>query len=307
MKEVLVIHHSQSGQLTEILKNIISPFNPDQINITYLNIEMDKPFPFPWRKNEFFGVFPKTYKQEPQKIKPIPENILNHKYDLIIFGYTIWYLTPSLPTTSFLATSEAKQLLNKTPVITVIGCRNMWIMAQEKMKLNLKELNAKLVGNIVLADRHINHISVVTISKWMFSGKKERYLGIFPKPGVSQKDIDESIKFGPIISKAILEKDFNTLQNKLLMKGAIKIKPFLITVDKRANIIFSKWANLITNKSKENTKKRSLFVKFFNYYLLFAIWFIAPIVFILFLFTYLPMYRQIKKDKLYYASVALKE
>lgn len=307
MKEVLVIHYSQSGQLTEIVNNIVTPLKNKDLNISFLEIEMETPFPFPWPKNEFFGVFPKTYRQEPQNIKPISEEILNKKYDLIIFGYTIWYLTPSLPTVSFLATPEAKQLLYKTPVITVIGCRNMWIMAQEKMKQRLKKLNANLVGNIVLADRHINHISVITISKWMFSGKKERYLGVFPKPGVSQKDIDESVKFGPIISDAIIQKDFTNLQNKLQKKGAVKIKPFLITVDKRANIIFSKWAQLITIKSEENTKKRSLLVKFFNYYLLFAIWFIAPIVFILFLLTYLPLYGQIKKDKLYYASIALKE
>ena len=55
----------------------------------------------------------------------------------------------------------------------------MWIMAQEKMKKKLKSLNANLVGNIVLADRHINHVSVITIAQWMFSGKKERFLGIF--------------------------------------------------------------------------------------------------------------------------------
>ncbi|WP_223032177.1 dialkylrecorsinol condensing enzyme DarA [Hanstruepera marina] len=307
MKEVLIIHYSQSGQLTEILNNIISPLNPKEVNITRFEIEMEKPFPFPWPKAEFYGAFPKTYKQKPQKIKPIPEDILNKKYDLIIFGYTIWYLTPSLPTTSFLKTPEAKQLLNNTPVITVIGCRNMWIMAQEKMKRHLKELEANLVGNIALVDRHINHISVITIAQWMFSGKKERFLGIFPKPGVSQKDINDSSKFGNVIAKHLHNNDFQTLQNELLKDGAIKIKPFLITVDKRANVIFSKWAHLITSKSEENSSKRAFLVKMFKYYLLFAIWLIAPIVFILFLLTYLPLYRQIQKDKVYYASVALKE
>ncbi|WP_250433818.1 dialkylrecorsinol condensing enzyme DarA [Hanstruepera flava] len=307
MKEVLIIHYSQSGQLTEILNNITSPLNAKEVNITHLEIEMENPFPFPWPKAEFYGAFPKTFKQEAQKIKPIPENILNKKYDLIIFGYTIWYLTPSLPTTSFLKTPEAKQLLNNTSVITVIGCRNMWIMAQEKMKRQLKELGANLVGNIALVDRHINHISVITIAQWMFSGKKKRFLGIFPKPGVSQKDINDSTKFGNIIAKHLHSNDYQTLQNELLKEGAVKIKPFLITVDKRANVIFSKWAHLITTKSEENSSKRAFLVKMFKYYLLFAIWLIAPIVFILFLLTYLPLYRQIQKDKVYYASVALKE
>ena len=30
---------------------------------------------------------------------------------------------------------EAKKILNNTPVITISGSRNMWIMAQEKIKL----------------------------------------------------------------------------------------------------------------------------------------------------------------------------
>ena len=306
MKEVLVIQYSQSGQLTEIVNNIVSPLNTNETNLTFLNIEMENPFPFPWNKKDFFGVFPETFLQIPRKTKPLPETILNKKFDLIIFGYSVWYLTPSLPTTSFLNSHEAKKLFANTPVITIIGCRNMWIMAQEKMKKKLLDLHANLVGNIVLVDRNINHISVITIAQWMFSGKKDRFLGIFPKPGVSQKDIDESVKFGPIIKNHLLNNNYSTLQNDLLSKNAVKIKPFLITVDKRANILFSKWAHLIISKGQKNDSKRQLLVKMFNYYLLFAIWIIAPIVFILFLFTYLPLYGKIKKDKIYYSSVALK-
>lgn len=307
MKSVLVIHYSQSGQLTEIVKNISAPIQNDSTEITHVSIKMKVPFPFPWKKKDFFGIFPDTYKQIPHEVEPLPEDILNKTYDLIILGYSIWYLTPALPTSSFLNTKQAENLFRNKPVITVIGCRNMWIMAQEKMKKRLKALNAHLVGNIVLADRHINHISVITIAQWMFSGKKERYLGIFPKPGVSQKDIDESVKFGPIIAHHLKINDYQSLQNELLKANAVKIKPFLITVDKRANVIFSKWADFIYSKGDKSSPKRQFWVKFFNYYLLFAIWFIAPIVFILFLLTYLPLYGKIKRDKVYYASVALKE
>ena len=125
MKEVLVIHYSQSGQLTEIVNNIVSDLKTPETNLTFLNIEMEKPFPFPWNKKEFYGVFPETFLQIPEKTKPVPESILNKTYDLIVFGYSIWYLTPSLPTTSFLNTPDAKKLFANTPVITVIGCRNM--------------------------------------------------------------------------------------------------------------------------------------------------------------------------------------
>lgn len=274
--------------------------------IDYHKIEMEKPFPFPWNKKEFFGVFPETFLQQPSKVNSVPKSILDKKYDLIILGYQVWYLTPSLPINSFLHTPDAQKLLANTPVVTVIGCRNMWIMAQEKMKKKLLSLKAKLVGNIVLADRHINHISVITISQWMFSGKKEKYLGIFPKPGVSQKDIDESVKFGNVIDKHLSSSNFDRLQDDLLNKKAVKVKPFLITVDKRANLLFSKWANLIVKKGDKESSKRIFWVKVFNFYLLFAIWLIAPIVFVLFLLTYLPLYGKIKKDIAYYSSVDMK-
>ena len=306
MKKVLVIHYSQSGQLTEILNNVLEPIKGQETEITYIDIEMEKEFPFPWTKKEFFGVFPQTYLQKPQPVKPIPDHVLNQKYDLVIFGYTVWYLTPSLPTTSFLATDAAKQLLANNKVITIIGCRNLWIMAQEKLKKKLKAINSNLVGNIVLVDRHINHVSVITIVDWMFTGVKRKYLGIFPKPGVSQKDIDESTKFGDVIKQHLERDNYENLQDELLKVDAVKIKPFLVTVDKRANVIFSKWAALIDKKGRNNSKKRLFLTKIFNYYLLFAIWCIAPIVFILFLVTYLPSLNKIKKDKAYYSSVALK-
>ncbi|WP_299887295.1 dialkylrecorsinol condensing enzyme DarA [uncultured Lacinutrix sp.] len=303
MKNILVIYYSQSGQLTEILNNITSAFNQKEITIDYHKIEMEQPFPFPWTKNQFFNVFPETFKQIPSKVKPVSQDILDKEYDLVILGYPIWYLTPALPTTSFLSTTDADKLLKNKPVITVIGCRNMWIMAQEKLKKKLVELNAKLVGNIVLADRHINHISVITIVDWMFTGVKRKKFGIFPKPGVSQKDIDEAVKFGPIIEKHVLQNDYNNLQNNLLEKEAVKIKPFLIIADKRGNLIFSKWADLIKAKGEKSITSRNFWLIFFKYYLLFAIWIIAPIVFILFLLTYVFSIHKIKKDKEYYSSV----
>lgn len=307
MKNILVIHYSQSGQLTEIVNNIVSPIKESNqdVKITFHKLEMEKPYPFPWNNKDFFGVFPETFLQIPEKIQPIPADVLNQDYDLVILGYQIWYLTPSLPINSFLESAEAKKMLKNTPVITVIGCRNMWIKAQEKMKQKLNKLEANLVGNIVLADRHINHISVVTISYWMMSGKKDRMWNLFPKPGVSQNDIDSVSKFGSVISKHLKEPNFKKLQDDLLKEDAVRIKPFLVTVDKRANLIFSKWATLIKSKSDKDTSKRHFWAKVFNYYLLFAIWVLSPIVFVLFLLTYIFNINQIKKDKMYYSSVKM--
>lgn len=304
MKEILIVYYSQTGQLKTILENIASTLSGEGIRITNLPITPQKEYPFPWKADEFYGAFPETFLQIPTPLTPVPSDILNKKYDLVILGYTVWYLTPSIPINSFLKSEEAKALLANTPVVTVSASRNMWIMAQEKVKKLLVANRANHVGNIALVDRNINHISVITIVHWLMGGKKTRMFGIFPKPGVSDKDIANASRFGEPIKKALRENEYGDLQEALLAEGAVKVDPSLIATDIRGNMVFSKWANFLI---KKEGKERSKALVFFKYYLLFAIWIIAPIVFVVFLLTYLPMYRKIQRDKKYYASVALKE
>ncbi len=303
-KNVLVIYYSQSGQLLEISKNVTEALeSSNDVALSFYEIKLKNNFPFPWNRREFYDIFPETFLQIPKGLVDLENPILKKKYDLIILSYQVWFLTPSIPTNSFLKSKIASTLLKDTPVVTVIGCRNMWIQAQEKVKKLLLSHQAKLVGHIALVDRHLNHISVITIVQWMFSGVKKRYLGIFPKPGVSDKDINESTKFGHAILKNLLNNNYDSLQSELLKNGAIKIKPFLVLTDKRANVLFGKWANLISKKSESKSEKRQQWMKLFNMYLLFAIWVLAPIVFVIFLLTYVPLINKIKKDKKYYSSV----
>lgn len=300
MKNVLVIYYSQSGQLESIAQNIAKPFlNSEEIQVTFHEIQLEKPFPFPWDKTSFFDAFPESFLQIPTALKPVPEEILNTKYDLILFHYQVWYLSPSIPINSFLKSDSAKKILNNTPVITISGSRNMWIMAQEKIRVLLQEANAKLVGNVALVDRVGNLISVITIVEWMFSGVKKKYLGIFPLPGVSDKDIQESDKFGEVILSDFNQNKLHELQPKLVAIGGVKISPYLVTVDKTANKIFNKWSNLIY----KNQKNRKKLLKLFYVYLFLAIWLISPIVYILHLITYPIKLKKIKKETQYYQGV----
>jgi hypothetical protein len=306
-KEVLIIYYSQTGQLLDILKNIATPLLGDGINVSFYEIIPDPNFEFPWKQEKFYDTFPESFLQIPNKFHPPKDEILNKKYDLIILGYQVWFLTPSIPINSFLKSKYAKILLSDTPLITVLACRNMWIQAQEKMKRLLVSANSKLVGHIALVDRNINHISVITISHWMFSGRKDRFLGIFPRPGVSDHDIAESKKFGPVIKDALLSGSFSNLQEKLIQLKSVYINPFLVRTDERGNLIFSKWANLIIKKGGPGEPKRLKWIRLFKYYLQFAIWVIAPIVFVVFLLTYLPMSKKRNRERAYYSSVGLKE
>ncbi|WP_298320974.1 dialkylrecorsinol condensing enzyme DarA [uncultured Aquimarina sp.] len=307
MKSVLVLYYSQSGQLGDILTNLVRPLQLEEnCSVTVHKICPEEPYQFPWDKKDFLQVFPESYLQIPKPNNPIPDSIKNKKYDLIIFGYTVWYLSPSIPINSFLKGDDAKVLLKDTPIITINGSRNMWILAQEKVKRLLVDCKTELVGNIAFVDRHWNHISVITIVHWMMGGKKTKYLGVFPKPGVSDKDIKEAGKFGLIIKKYLFQENFEPLQEELVKDGAVRIKPFLIRSDKSGNHIFSKWSAQIYKIGLKSPKRRAKWLNFFEYYLQFAIWVFVPIVFIIFLLTYLPFYTRIKKDIKYYQSTRLR-
>ncbi|MFD2602229.1 dialkylrecorsinol condensing enzyme DarA [Flavobacterium suzhouense] len=300
MRNVLVIYFSQSGQLKEIADNIAKPLIDDpEVNVVFYNIEMETPFPFPWNKESFFDAFPESFMQIPARLKPVPQAVLDIKYDLILFHYQVWFLSPSIPVNSFLKSPEAKQLLNNTPVVTISGSRNMWFLAQEKVKALLKQNGALLKGNIALVDRAGNLISVITIVEWMFSGKKEKHLGVFPLPGVSQNDIVDAVKFGNTINTALKSNDFESLQPRLLDQEAVKVSPYLVAVDKKGNYVFSKWTKII---SKRPDKRKKL-LRIFVIYLVLAIWVISPIVYILHMLTYPFKIRAHKKTVQYYKGV----
>ncbi|WP_281637845.1 dialkylrecorsinol condensing enzyme DarA [Flavobacterium marginilacus] len=300
MKNVLVIYYSQSGQLETIARNIAKPFlDSEKINVVFHEIKMEQSFPFPWNNDAFFNAFPESFLQIPAPIKPIPNEIMEMKFDLILLNYQVWYLTPSIPVNSLLKSPEAKILFKDTPVVTINGSRNMWFMAQEKVKVLLKQNNALLKGNVALVDRVGNLISVITIVEWMFSGVKKRYLGIFPLPGVSDKDIRESTKFGEVILAGFNENDLDNLQTKLVAINAVKVSSYLIRVDKTANKIFSKWSNFIITKRES----RKFWTKIFKVYLILAIWVVSPIVYILHVLTYPLKIKKIKQELEYYKGV----
>lgn len=302
-KNILVIYYSQTGQLEDIVKNMAQPFEAkkEEYDVTYYNIRLKEDFPFPWPEDVFFDTFPESYLQIPKEILPPSDEILNKKYDLILFGYQVWYLTPSIPIISFLKSGFAEKILKDTDVVTISGTRNMWMLSQEKLKVYLRDLGAKLVGNIALVDRHDNYTSVLTILRWLTTGQKEKS-GMLPAAGVSDEEISGSVKYGQIIEKHLINNSLQNLQPELVKNGAIEIRPFLVRVEKVGNKIFTVWSNLIIKKKE----KRPLLIKFFKVYLMAAIWIISPVVLVLHLLTTPIFWFKRQKQKRYLQGINLK-
>ena len=288
MKRVLVVYYTQSGQLKEIIDSVLSPLM--EVTIDFLPIDTAEPFPFPWTGEAFFGAFPESYLQIPQPLKPF--QLAHTDYDLVILGYQVWYLSPSIPFNSFLQSEAGKQLLQGKPVITVSGTRNMWVMAQQKVKKLLTDCGARLVGNIALTDRHHNHISVITIVQWLFSGNKnKRYLGVFPKAGVADKDIQGASVYGTLIAPHLQTGDYTGLQQAIVAHGGVHYKRFLLSAEKKGNRLFGIWAKMIYG-----SKKRKFLLKCFRIYLYIAIWVLMPIVWLLYWLTYPLFLWKVESD-----------
>ncbi len=271
--KILVLFFSQSGQLKEILENIVKDFK-DKAEIDFSEIQLVQPFPFPWTANTFFDAMPECVLQIPSPLIPMPQ-VRQKAYDLIILGYQPWFLSPSNPINSFLK-SEWAEVLRDTPVVTVIGSRNMWLNAQEKVKADLARLQAKHVGNIVLEDKHANIVSTLTIIRWLFKGQK-RASGVLPDAGVSETDITEAQRFGRPIWECLEQGALNELQEKLLLYNAVNLRPDLIILEKRGISQFPKWARKARSKGEPGDPERAKVIKRFQYLLIVAIFVLSPI------------------------------
>jgi menaquinone-dependent protoporphyrinogen IX oxidase len=303
-KDILIVYYTQSGQMKQILENLVINMHGD-CNITWEEIMPTEKYPFPWTAKSFFNVMPESVQGIPCSLD-YPASNADKKWDLVILGYPIWYLSPAIPITSFLKSDYGKKLLSKQNIVTVIGSRNMWAAAQEDIKKLIKDIDGNLVGNIVLRDKHQNLMSVGSIVHWMFTGQKTKK-GIFPKPGVSDVDIKDSSKFGTIILEAIKSNDFTNLQNNMLKAKAIDYLPDIASMELKAKRIFNIWSNIILKKAKKGDKAREKWVKIFKYYLFAVIIVLSPIASLVVYVTYPLFFPLILKKKRYYTSCELKE
>jgi len=279
VRKVLVIHYSQTGQLTRITDSILTPLaQEDNIKIDYLTIEPEQSYPFPWPFLRFFHIFPEAVKMTPQALKPIDSDIINSAadYDLIILSYQVWFLSPSTPISSFLQSAAAKTLFKDKAVVTVIGCRGMWLSAQEKVKKLLTGLKANLVDNVALTDDCGAAFSFLATPLWMFTGRKKAY-SWSPTAGVSEDDINNASRFGDAIKNRLLLNENKIEQPMLKGLGAVKINEKLIASERVGSHSFRIWSKLLSTLGPQNSLRRSCGLLVYVLFLLTLIVTVVPV------------------------------
>ena len=275
MKRVLVLYYSQSGQMQKMVNSVIAPLQTsDDIQVDYHKINPVKKYPYPWPFYPFFDAFPEAIYMNGCDVKPLED--LADDYDLIILGYTIWFLSPSIPVTGFMQSEQAKQLFRDKPVVTLIACRDMWVMAQEKMKTLITDVGATLIDNVVLTDQGGSLYAFITTPRWLLTGKKDPFWGL-PAAGVSEEELANSSRFGERLLTALQSDEEKKKEPLLKNMGAVTVNGKLVATEKIATRSFMIWGKLIQAAGKPGAFSRKIVITIYAVFLATLVLTIVPL------------------------------
>ncbi len=296
-KKVLVIYYSQTGQLKYVIDNFIKDLYDEEILVDIRSIKPKKKYPFPWPFYQFFDELPESVYLDGCKIEKIED--IDKDYDLVIIGYTVWYMSPSIPIAAFMKSEQAKKILKNKPVVTLVACRDMWILAQEKMKKMLKNIGAVHIDNVVLTDRGGSVASLVTLPRFLWTGKKNAFL-FFPPAGIDEKKIEKTSRFGKRLKKALKNNEEKRKKPLLKNLGAVSVNGKLIATEKIANRSFKFWGKLIKIAGKKYSIQRKIIITIYFIFLLSLIFTVVPLNIIIRKIVYPFQKDKIKAMEKYY-------
>ena len=259
-----------------------------------------RPYPFPWPILRFFDTFPETIYLDPPELEPFDIDPKT-PYDLVILGYQVWFLSPSGPTTGFLKSPEARELLKDRPVVTVIACRDMWLMAQERVKESLAAARARLVGNVALIDEGGSIGSLLATPVWMMTGSRGPHLGgLIPRAGVKPEQIDASRRFGERMLMRLRQGGIDaTLLQGL---GAVKVNTRLITTEKAARRSFLAWGALLRKLGRQGGLARKPVVIIYVFFLIALLITVLPLSMLLKTLTAPLLRNRIAAQQAYFSA-----
>jgi hypothetical protein len=255
-KRVLAVRFSQTGQLHRISEHLLAPLREGpgiELHVETLRPAHDYPFPWPFLR--FFDTFPETVHGDPVALRPLGLSERDAPFDLVIVFYQVWFLAPSPPVTAFLKDPLAAKLLAGTPVVTVIGCRNMWLMAQEKIKRLLEACGARLVDNVVLADSSPTLATLITTPLWLLTGRRD-FIKALPAAGIAETEIARTRRFGLALRDALQRDEERGTQPLLAGLEAVEADPRLLVSEKAGTRSFHLWGKLLRAVGRQGQWRR---------------------------------------------------
>ncbi|MBK1735665.1 dialkylrecorsinol condensing enzyme [Halorhodospira abdelmalekii] len=275
--KVLVVGYSQTGQLDRILDAVQGPLQADPaITIERLQLRPQTPYPFPWPFFRFLEILPETVQLKPPPLAPLALEP-TERYDLVVLGYTVWFLSPSPPTVAFLHTAEAQRLLRDTPVVTVVGCRNMWTQAQQTLQERLRELGAKLCDHVAFVDQGASLATLITTPRWLLTGRRDAFLGL-PPAGIAEAEIARrGPRFGCALRAALHDGTLDGNRSVLHGLEAVTVDEGLIVSERIGLRSFRLWSRLLRAAGPQGSLGRRSVVLIYVVFLLLMIVTVVPL------------------------------
>lgn len=276
IKRILVLSYSQTGQLAEIMQSIVAPLQ----HCSHFSVHIEtlcpvESYPFPWQFFSFLDAFPESAQMVAPSLQPL-SLAGDEDFDLVILPYQVWFLAPSLPITAFLKHPLAKRLLAGKPVVTVIACRNMWMLAQEKMKGLLAACGARLLDNVALVDPSPTMTTLFTTPLWLLSGKRDLLPGL-PVAGVDVASIKAASRFGCALRDALQNDQECGSAPMLTGLKAADSDPGLLFSEKAGTRSFYLWGKLLRAVGEPGQFRRRPFLILYVIFLIALILTIVPV------------------------------
>lgn len=286
---VAVFYYTQTGQALAIARSLCAPLEAAGCRVVTREIRPVTAYPFPWSSEAFFQVFPESRLGIACAIEPVDLSGAVAEADLVLVVGQSWYLSLSTPLHAFFQSPEVRTYLHGRPVVFVNGCRNMWVMTQYETRRYLREIGARYVGFIELHDRAPNLVSVLTIIRWLFYGRKEA-TRLLPAAGVSQRDVADADRFGLIILRTLYDGQWEQLQERLMHEGAVTFIPQLYFIERNGYRMWGRWAHFVRRRGGAGDPRRQGRLRLFKAYLFFVLYAVSPFGLLFYGLTY-PLRR----------------
>ena len=286
---VAVFYYTQTGQALAIARSLCAPLEAAGCRVVTREIRPVTAYPYPWSSEAFFQVFPESRLGIACAIDPVDLSGAVAEADLVIVTGQSWYLSLSTPLHAFFQSPEVRAYLHGRPVVFVNGCRNMWVMTQSETRRYLREIGARYVGFIELHDRAPNLVSVLTIIRWLFYGRKEA-TRLLPAAGVSQRDVADADRFGLILLRTLYDGQWEQLQERLMREGAVTFIPHLYFIERNGYRMWGRWAHFVRHRGGAGDPRRQGRLRLFKAYLFFVLYAVSPFGLLFYWLTY-PLRR----------------
>jgi hypothetical protein len=158
------------------------------------------------------------------------------------------------------------------------------------MKLLIAEAGGLLIDNIVITDQGAPWAGFVTTPRWMFTGRRDRFLGVFPPAGVADDVIEGLARFGAVLNDRRHELDRSGAASLLRGLGAVQVERRYVVPELIGRFSFPLWARAIAAVGPDGSFARRLLTLLFVFYLAGAILVLVPLGILLSLLLY-PIIR----------------